>query len=236
MNLDDPLSGTRSGSSAAKRLLWLGFVVGLFAAMLGLATSLAAALVGGGWYLAPEPWIGIGLTLLIVGLAPIHLASPVLIVASLRRSLGLGAILLAVLFIAAAIGLVIIAGPNVPLPIYGVLLGAWIVTAAFVMVTGRRPLGPIPSAIAVSLTTTALVLVVLWWLIAPSGLMFGDPAARSVDTLRIVIYSFPDLALVLPGLPTLALVVMTIAGAFGSKRQPQSPAALELSSEGEFVR
>lgn len=54
-----------------KRLRWIGKVgllIGL--AMLGLGALLVigAAAVAGDWWLAPQPWIGLGLDLLIVGL------------------------------------------------------------------------------------------------------------------------------------------------------------------------
>lgn len=58
------------------RLRVLGRVAlgaGLLAFGVGAALVLAAALVAGDWYLAREPWIGIGMSALVLGLALIGL-------------------------------------------------------------------------------------------------------------------------------------------------------------------
>ncbi len=43
--------------------------LGLLLAGVGIALTAGAAIVAGDWFLAREPWIGIGLTLLVIGLA-----------------------------------------------------------------------------------------------------------------------------------------------------------------------
>ena len=47
----------------------VGLGVGLAALVAGALVAGGSALVAGDWWLAREPWIGIGLTLLVVGLA-----------------------------------------------------------------------------------------------------------------------------------------------------------------------
>lgn len=54
----------------------LGRVVlglGLLLAGAGIALTAGAAIVAGDWFLAREPWVGIGMTLLVIGLAIIGL-------------------------------------------------------------------------------------------------------------------------------------------------------------------
>ena len=46
-----------------------GLVVGLAALAAGLVLVGGSAIAAGDWWLAPQPWIGLGLTLLVVGLA-----------------------------------------------------------------------------------------------------------------------------------------------------------------------
>ena len=46
-----------------------GFALGLLALLGGAVAVGGSALVAGDWWLARQPWIGIGLTLLVVGLA-----------------------------------------------------------------------------------------------------------------------------------------------------------------------
>jgi vacuolar-type H+-ATPase subunit I/STV1 len=56
-------------ASGFRRLIWVAFVVGLVALGIGLALVTIDALVAGDWWLAREPWIGFGLTAIVVGLA-----------------------------------------------------------------------------------------------------------------------------------------------------------------------
>jgi hypothetical protein len=46
-----------------------GLAAGLFALAGGIVAAGVAALAAGDWWLARQPWIGVGLTLLVVGLA-----------------------------------------------------------------------------------------------------------------------------------------------------------------------
>ncbi len=46
-----------------------GLAVGLLALLAGALFAGGSALIAGDWWLAREPWIGIGLTLLVVGMA-----------------------------------------------------------------------------------------------------------------------------------------------------------------------
>lgn len=54
---------------AARRLGRIGLIAGLSALGLGLASAGAAALLAGGWYAARQPMIGLGLDLIVAGLA-----------------------------------------------------------------------------------------------------------------------------------------------------------------------
>jgi hypothetical protein len=47
----------------------VGLVCGLAALAVGVLLAGGSALLAGDWWLAPEPWIGVGLTLLVIGLA-----------------------------------------------------------------------------------------------------------------------------------------------------------------------
>ncbi len=53
----------------SRRICRAGFVVGIAALALGLGFAAGSALVAGDWYLARQPWIGIGLDLIVAGLA-----------------------------------------------------------------------------------------------------------------------------------------------------------------------
>jgi hypothetical protein len=53
----------------SRRICRAGFVVGMVALALGLGFAVGSALVAGDWYLARQPWIGIGLDLIVAGLA-----------------------------------------------------------------------------------------------------------------------------------------------------------------------
>lgn len=46
-----------------------GLAIGLLALLAGALFAGGSALIAGGWWLAREPWIGIGLTLLVLGMA-----------------------------------------------------------------------------------------------------------------------------------------------------------------------
>lgn len=52
-----------------RRAGWVGFGVGGVALLTGLALTVGSAIAAGDWWLAREPWIGAGLTLLVIGLA-----------------------------------------------------------------------------------------------------------------------------------------------------------------------
>ncbi len=51
------------------RIGWTGLAVSAGAIGLGLLMAVGSALVAGEWDLAPQPWIGIGMTLIVLGLA-----------------------------------------------------------------------------------------------------------------------------------------------------------------------
>jgi bacteriorhodopsin len=52
-----------------RRGMEIGLGLGLGALAVGLALAAGSALVAADWWLAPEPWIGLGLTLIALGLA-----------------------------------------------------------------------------------------------------------------------------------------------------------------------
>jgi hypothetical protein len=51
------------------RIGWIGLAISAMAGAIGLAFVVGSAIAAGDWDLAPQPWIGIGLTLLVPGLA-----------------------------------------------------------------------------------------------------------------------------------------------------------------------
>ncbi len=51
------------------RIGWAGLAISGVATGLGLLMAAGSALAVGDWDLAPQPWIGIGMTLIVVGLA-----------------------------------------------------------------------------------------------------------------------------------------------------------------------
>lgn len=53
----------------ARRISWVGLAAGLLALAAGLALSIGSAIAAGDWWLAPQPWIGLGMGLLTLGLA-----------------------------------------------------------------------------------------------------------------------------------------------------------------------
>ena len=55
--------------TAIRRLGWVGLGAGLAVTALGVGLAAGSAIVAGDWWLAREPWIGAGLTTLVVGLA-----------------------------------------------------------------------------------------------------------------------------------------------------------------------
>ena len=52
-----------------RRLGWVGLAASGAAALVGLVMAAGSALAAGDWDLAPMPWIGIGMTLIVAGLA-----------------------------------------------------------------------------------------------------------------------------------------------------------------------
>jgi hypothetical protein len=67
-----PAASDRNGGVAMRqvtRIGWAGLAVTGAAAGLGLALAAGSALAAGDWDLAPQPWIGIGMTLIVLGLA-----------------------------------------------------------------------------------------------------------------------------------------------------------------------
>jgi hypothetical protein len=52
-----------------RRIGWAGLVVSAMAGGLGLALAVGSALMAGDWDLARQPWIGIGMSLIVIGLA-----------------------------------------------------------------------------------------------------------------------------------------------------------------------
>ncbi len=52
-----------------RRIAWAGLVVSAAATAIGLVFAIGSAVAAGDWDLAPMPWIGIGLRLIVVGLA-----------------------------------------------------------------------------------------------------------------------------------------------------------------------
>jgi hypothetical protein len=75
--LSAKVADARAGSSADKgttmrqvgRIGWAGLAISAVATALGLVLALGSAIAAGDWDLAPMPWIGIGMTLIVVGLA-----------------------------------------------------------------------------------------------------------------------------------------------------------------------
>jgi hypothetical protein len=51
------------------RIGWIGLAISAMAGAIGLAFVVGSAIAAGDWDLAPQPWIGIGLALLVPGLA-----------------------------------------------------------------------------------------------------------------------------------------------------------------------
>lgn len=51
------------------RIGWAGLVASGGVASLGLVLAVGSALAAGDWELAPQPWIGIGMSLIVLGLA-----------------------------------------------------------------------------------------------------------------------------------------------------------------------
>ena len=52
-----------------RRIGWLGLAASSSVALVGLVLAAGSALAAGDWDLAPMPWIGIGMTLIVAGLA-----------------------------------------------------------------------------------------------------------------------------------------------------------------------
>lgn len=54
---------------SVRRVCWAGMAAAGAACALGLALAIRSAITAGDWNLAPMPWIGVGMTLVSVGLA-----------------------------------------------------------------------------------------------------------------------------------------------------------------------
>ncbi len=52
-----------------RRIGWIGLAISAVAVALGLVFAIGSAIAVGDWLLAPQPWIGMGMTLLVLGLA-----------------------------------------------------------------------------------------------------------------------------------------------------------------------
>ena len=67
--VDRSLRSRRWAMPSLRAIALAGLAVGLLALLAGVVAAGGSALVAGDWWLARQPWIGIGLTLVVVGLA-----------------------------------------------------------------------------------------------------------------------------------------------------------------------
>ena len=51
-----------------RRIGWISLAISAVAVALGLVFAIGSAIAAGDWLLAPQPWIGMGMTLLVLGL------------------------------------------------------------------------------------------------------------------------------------------------------------------------
>jgi hypothetical protein len=65
--------------SASRSIGRIGLGVGLLALLVGAIAVVGSALAAGDWWLARQPWIGIGLTLIVIGLALTAVSAVVLV-------------------------------------------------------------------------------------------------------------------------------------------------------------
>jgi hypothetical protein len=206
----------------------------LFAAFLGAAGLLVGGFVlvvgsaaaAGDWWLARQPWIGLGLDLLVTGLAGVHLAGPPLILGGITPSPRRGAVAYGLLIAVVALLLAMTRiGPAMALELLVVvfLIGlAWVV----VVVAWRRPaVSAVSSAIVVYVVGISCAALATWWLVAATGgyAVVGGPGPRPPPSLADVgtlIYSLPEFAALVPGAPTVALIalVVIVAAASGQRR------------------
>jgi hypothetical protein len=66
--------------ASARRISRTALVIGLAGTLLGFAVAGVSALAAGDWYLAPKPWIGLGIALIVWSLALCDLAGVVLLI------------------------------------------------------------------------------------------------------------------------------------------------------------
>jgi hypothetical protein len=195
------------------RALRLTFLVGLGVLCVGLVIVNLAAAAAGSWWSAREPWIGIGLDAIVVGLAIVHFSAPALALSLLGTRRRWPAVAFAALLVGATAAFVVTFGPNLPMAVYVALLLAW--TLAAVVVSARSELRrewP-ASGIVIGLVAVAVVMSALWWLIgyfmAVAMTGFGRPLP-SLENVGTLIYSVPDLALVILAPPTFALTALAL--------------------------
>jgi hypothetical protein len=66
---------------AVRRAAWIGLGVGVIVLLGGLALVEGSAIAAGDWWLAREPWIGVGLQLTVIGLGLVPVFTLVLLLA-----------------------------------------------------------------------------------------------------------------------------------------------------------
>lgn len=218
------------------RLVEIAFGVAIAVLAAGLVLVLGSAAAAGEWWLARQPWIGLGLSATVVGLAGVHLTAPALIFIRLARHLSRGVAVAVMLVLAVGIAVGLSALRLASIEALVTTFALWAVVAVLITAAGRDRRSWLVAALGVPLTGLSAVFVLTWWVVAAvGGLMRSrvpgglQPAADLIEDAGTLLYSRSDLALLVPGLPTLALVELALL-AIGVARssgaqEPSRPAA-----------
>jgi hypothetical protein len=197
------------------RILRWAFVVGIAIVAVGLALVSTAAVAAGSWWQARQPLIGLGLDSLVVGLAVVHLSAPPLIFMAAARSQTRGAVAIGLLIAAGALAFLATGVPGMPIAVYVLLLAGWVVAATAVMAWRQSQSAWITAAVAALVVGPSSLLLAAWWWVISWGLPTRVPGAERpppslLEDAGTIMYSRPDLALLMPGLPTLALLAVGV--------------------------
>lgn len=221
-----------------RRALAAAFLTGLAALAVGLALIFGAVAAAGDWWLARQPWIGLGLDALVIGLAVIHIAAPPLILVGLAPNPWRGVTAYVLLVGFATFGFGLSSATRIPPESSAVLFAAlflgWVVAAVALLAWRERLRRLLVATAIVPVVGLSAAVTALWWLIvATGGYARTDPpggqsARPSLADAGTLIYSAPDIALTWLGLPTIALVTLSllvlVAGRRAAPRRPVRPA------------
>lgn len=197
------------------RVGWMTLGVGGALAIGGTIQAIAIAAAAGGWFTVAPSAIWPALQTTVIGLLVVHVVSPMLLAESLRAA-DQRALAVAVIAASAALFTVLVAfASNAGYVEYALIAGVWIAGSSVVLLSRLSASSRSLRAVLLSIVLSAMVVIASWWIIAGSGLLYaanpGEVGPRPIRDVATLIYRFPGFAILVPGAPTLIVLISVLA-------------------------